>query len=317
MADERLPTYGGQAVIEGVMMRGSRAVAIAMRAPDGDIVIHTERLGRVYQSRLMDLPFLRGLVVLWDALGLGIRALTISANLQVEEEEQLEGPALYLTMALSLALAIGLFILTPAGVSHLVEANLGWSPWAGNLIEGVARLAILIGYIWLVGRMPDIRRVFAYHGAEHMTINAFEARADLTPDDVAGFSRLHPRCGTAFLLTVVVLSVILFSFLGPLPLVWRLLGRILMLPLLAALAYEYIRWTARHLDRPLVQLIVRPNLALQELTTREPTPAMLEVSIASFEAMRAAEEQFGRLGQDSKRGQPLEEEVALERAAES
>ncbi|MBN1146235.1 MAG: DUF1385 domain-containing protein [Anaerolineales bacterium] len=290
--EEKLPAYGGQAVIEGVMMRGAQYVAIAMRAPDQKIVVHTEPLSGIYKSKIIKVPFLRGLIGLWDALGLGMRALTISANLQSGEDEQIEGPALYLTLAISLGLAVGLFFLAPAAVGQLGERFLGMNAWWSNLLEGLIRLALLVGYIWAVGRVPEIRRVFSYHGAEHKTINAFEAGVDLTPESVARFSIEHTRCGTAFLLTLVLLSIVLFSLLGPLPMTWRLLSRILLLPVLAGVAYEYIRWTAHHVDSPLVRLLVKPNLALQHLTAREPTAEMLEVSIAAFCAMRSQESQM-------------------------
>ena len=289
---EKLPMYGGQAVIEGVMMRGSQAVAVAMRAPDQEIVIHTEPLSGIYKSKIIKIPFLRGVIGLWDALGLGMRALTISANTQSGEEEKLEGPALYLTLAISLAFGIGLFFLAPAFVGQLSERFLGFSAWWGNLLEGIIRLILVIGYIWIVGLMPDIRRVFAYHGAEHKVINTFEAGEELTPENAARHSLEHPRCGTAFLLTFVILSVFLFSLLGPLPMAWRLLSRILLLPVLAGISYEYIKWTANHLNSPFVRFIIKPNLALQHMTTREPSPEMLEVSIAAFNAMRAEEGQL-------------------------
>jgi uncharacterized protein YqhQ len=289
----RLPTYGGQAVIEGVMMRGSQSVAIAMRAPSQEIVIHTEPLTAIYRSRILKMPFVRGVIGLWDALGLGMRALTISANTQSGEDEKLEGPALYLTLGIALALGVGIFFLLPAGIGQVSEHYLGLNSWWSNLLEGLIRLALLVGYIWAVGQMADIRRVFAYHGAEHKTINAFEAGAELTPENVASFSLEHTRCGTAFLLTLVLLSVLVFSLLGPLPAGWRLASRILLLPVLAGVAYEYIRWTARHIDSPLVRWMVKPNMALQRLTTREPTPEMLEVSIAAFNAMRAREQGLG------------------------
>jgi uncharacterized protein YqhQ len=220
-----------------------------------------------------------------------MRALTLSANTQTGEDEKLEGPQLYLTLGISLLLAIGLFFLAPAAVGQLSERFLGWNAWWGNLLEGVVRLLLLVGYIWVVGKVPDIQRVFAYHGAEHKTINAFEAGADLTPENVSKFSLEHPRCGTAFLLTLVLFSVVLFSLLGPLPMAWRLTSRVLLLPVLAGIAYEYIRWTANHLNSPLVRLVVKPNLALQRLTTREPSLEMLEVSIAAFNAMHARERQ--------------------------
>jgi uncharacterized protein YqhQ len=201
--EDKIITYGGQAVIEGVMMRGQKAFAIAMRAPDGNIVIHKEDLASVYRSKLTKIPFLRGIILLWDALGLGIRALTLSANTQTGEDEKLEGPALYLTLGISLSIGIGLFFLLPAGLGGLGERYLGWNPWIANLTEGVVRLILLVAYIWAIGFMPDVRRLFGYHGAEHKTINAYEAGAELTPESVAEFSLEHPRCGTAFILTLV------------------------------------------------------------------------------------------------------------------
>ncbi len=286
----RFPLYGGQAVIEGVMMRGTHSVAIAMRGPDQQISIHKEPLGALYKNKIIKIPFLRGLVMLVDALLLGTRALTISANLQTGEDEKIEGPLLYVTLFISLAIGVGLFFLAPAALGQLSERFLRFGSWWGNLLEGLVRLGLLVGYIWIVGKMPDIRRVFAYHGAEHKTINAYEAGAELTPDNVEKFSTEHPRCGTAFLLTLVLLSILVFSLLGPLPFLWRMVSRILLLPFLACLAYEYIRWTANHLDLKIVQMLVKPNLALQHLTTREPGKDMLEVSIAAFNAMRADED---------------------------
>jgi uncharacterized protein YqhQ len=292
MNEQTTFNYGGQAVIEGVMMRGAKNVAIAMRAPDDEIVLHTEELGAIYQSNATKIPFFRGLVMLWDALSLGMRALTISANTQGDEEEQIEGPMLYITMAISLGFAVVLFFLTPATAGHFLGDWLKIeSAWLTNLIEGIFRILILIGYIWLISRMEDIQRVFGYHGAEHKVINAFEDGAELTPEVVQGYSIEHPRCGTAFLLTVMVFSVIIFTLIGPIDSIWlKLLTRIILVPVLAGISYEYIRWTARNLDSPFVRAIIKPNLALQHLTTNEPDSKMLEVSIASFNAMRALEE---------------------------
>ena len=287
--EDRIITYGGQAVIEGVLMRGQNACAIAMRAPDGSIAVHTEKLANVYRSKITKIPFLRGVILLWDALGLGIHALTISANLQTGEDEKLEGPALYLTLGLSFTLGVGLFFLLPAGLGGAAEHYLGWSPWLNNLAEGVLRLLFLVGYIWAISFMPDVKRLFMYHGAEHKTINAFEAGAELTPESVAKYPLEHARCGTAFLLTLVLLSILVFTALGPLPMFWRLVSRILFIPILAGAAVEYIRWTAKHLDNPFVQILIKPNLALQRLTTRAPELPMLEVAIESFHAMRKAE----------------------------
>jgi uncharacterized protein YqhQ len=290
--EDRIISYGGQAVIEGVMMRGKKAFAIAMRAPDGNIVVHKEDLAKVYRSRITQIPFLRGIILLWDALGLGMRALTVSANTQTGEDEKLEGPALYLTLGLSLTIGIGIFFLLPAGVGGLAEHYLGWSPFLNNLLEGILRLMLLIGYIWAIGFMPDVARLFGYHGAEHKTINAFEAGAELTPENVAKYPIQHARCGTAFLLTLVLISILVFTFLGPLPMFWRLASRVLLIPVLAGIAVEYIRWTANHLDSPIVQFMIKPNLALQSLTTREPDRSMLEVAIESFKTMRKAEQEI-------------------------
>lgn len=287
--NNKLPSYGGQAVIEGVLMRGKSSVAMANRAPNNEIVTYQEKLPSIYTSKLSKIPFLRGLIVLWDALGLGMRFLTLSANVQTGEDEKLEGPMLALTLAISITLGIGLFFLAPALVSGLLARYVPMSAWVSNLFEGLLRLAILIGYMWGIGKMPDINRVFMYHGAEHKTINAFEDGVSLTPENVEPYSVEHPRCGTSFILTLVLLSILLFSLLGPLPLHWRLLSRLLMIPILSGIAYEYIRLLSKYLDSPLVKLISKPNLALQKLTTREPSLDMIEVSIQAFNTMRSME----------------------------
>jgi uncharacterized protein YqhQ len=290
MASEKLPSYGGQALIEGVMMRGGSYLAAAMRTPEGEIVIQSEKLSGIYKSRIKNIPLLRGLVILWDALGLGIRYLTTSANVQTGEDEKIEGPALYLTLGFSLSLAVVLFFLTPAAVGYLGERFLGLSSWWSNFAEGFIRLGIVILYIWAIGKMPDIRRVFQYHGAEHKTINAFEAGVELTPENVLKFPLEHPRCGTAFLLTLIIFSILLFSALGPLPVGLRLASRVVLLPVLAMVAYEYIRFTAGKLNTPLVRFLIRPNLALQRLTTVEPDRSIVEVAIAAFQHMYALEQ---------------------------
>ena len=228
-----------------------------------------------------------------------MRALTLSANTQTGEDEKLEGPALYLTLGLSLTLGIGLFFLLPTsvggGVQHWVLQN-GMDDlfWLGNFVEGVFQLLLLIGYMWAIGFMPDIKRVFQYHGAEHKTINAYEAGAELTPEVVETFPIEHPRCGTAFLLTLVLFSIILFSLLGPLPFYLRVISRIVFIPVLAGISLEYLRWTANNLSNPFVKWLIKPNLALQLLTTRPPDREMLEVAIASFQSMRQAEAEMGK-----------------------
>lgn len=286
--EDRIITYGGQAVLEGVLMRGQKALAVAMRAPDGQIVVHTEKLSGLYQSQITKVPFLRGVILLWDALGLGMKALTLSANVQTGEDEKLEGPMLYGTLAFSLLFGIGLFFLAPYGVGKLGQW-FGLDVWSAAGLEGVFRLVLIIGYMWAIGQMADIKRVFQYHGAEHKTINAFEAGAELTPESVAKFPLEHPRCGTSFLLTLAVLSILFFSFLHPLPVLWQIVGRIVLIPVLAGFALEYIRWMANHLSSPFVRWLIQPNLALQKLTTREPDLKILEVSIRSFNEMMAVE----------------------------
>jgi uncharacterized protein YqhQ len=289
MTQERLPSYGGQALIEGVLMRGSHTVAAAMRTPDGKIAIHTEKLSKIYRSNLRKIPFLRGLILLWDALILGTHFLTLSANMQTGEDEKLEGPALYGTLAFSLLIGLGIFVVGPSalgsGIESLTKLSVGWV----NVIEGVIRLAVAVGYIWAIGKMAEIKRVFSYHGAEHKTINAFEAGAELKPEVVQKYSLEHPRCGTGFLLTIVIFSILIFSPFRSLEFWIRVPLQLVLIPAIACLAYEYMRWTANHLEYRWVRWIIWPNMALQHLTTREPSLDMLEVSIASFNAMIQAE----------------------------
>lgn len=291
--------YGGQAVIEGVMMRGSKALAVAVRNPAGAIVVHTEPLDtRIYGGRLARVPFLRGLTLLWDALGLGVKSLMFSAEVALEEEKKgaeaakvFEGPAQWGTVILSLTFSIALFFVLPTFLAHQLQRwfGLGQSQVAENFIEGLIRLTLLVGYIWLIGFVPDIKRLYGYHGAEHKTINAYEAGADLTPAEAARFPLEHPRCGTAFLLTVVVISILIYSLLPPLTIGARILSRIILLPIVAGIAYEFIRFTATHQNNSLIRLIIKPNLALQRLTTREPDQGMLEVAICAFEQVLAFE----------------------------
>jgi uncharacterized protein YqhQ len=288
--EERLPNYGGQAVFEGVMMRGKNTCSIAVRAPDQSIEIKSSPLSGLYTSNVSKIPLLRGLLALGDALVLGMQALTFSANVQADEDEQIEGAPLFFTLAFSILIGIGLFFLLPAGLTYWVESALQLNSAMSNLMEGLIRLALLIGYVGLIGLMPDIRRVYGYHGAEHKTINAYEHQAPLTVESVKTFSREHPRCGTAFLLTVVIFSIILFSLVGPLPIVQRLLSRILFVPVLAMFAYEYIRFTGKHAESPWLKPLIWPNLALQRLTTKEPDDLMLEVAIAAFEDMRSKDQ---------------------------
>jgi uncharacterized protein YqhQ len=281
----KLPSYGGQALIEGVLMRGSHYLAAAMRSPQGEIIVEKEELHGIYMSPLAKIPFLRGIVILWDALGLGTKYLTKSANVQTGEEEKIEGPALYGTLFISFAIAIAIFFLAPAAIAHALQTPLHLSVFWGNMVEGLIRLVLIILYIWAVGRMPDIRRVFSYHGAEHKTINAFEAGAELTPESVQKYSLHHPRCGTGFILILVVFSIIVFALLGPLSLVWRLITRIILIPVIAMVAYEYMRFIANHLDLAFFRWLSKPNMAMQRLTTVEPSLDMIEVAITAFKTM--------------------------------
>lgn len=281
----KLPSYGGQALIEGVLMRGSNYVAAAMRNPQGEIVVEKEGLQGIYKTRLAKIPFLRGIVILWDSLGLGTKYLTKSANVQTGEDEKIEGPALYGTLLVSFAIAIAIFFLAPAAIAHALQNPLNLSVFWGNMIEGLIRLILIILYIWGVGRMPDIRRVFAYHGAEHKTINAFEDGAELTPETVQKYSLHHPRCGTGFILILVVFSIIAFALLGPLSLAWRLVTRVVLIPVIAMVAYEYMRFIASRPDLPFFRWLSKPNMALQRLTTVEPSLDMVEVAITAFKTM--------------------------------
>jgi len=288
-------SYGGQAVIEGVMMRGAHKAAIAVREPDGGIAIHEQPLSAaLYRGRVTRTPFVRGVIGLWDALVLGTRALMWSANVALGEDEKVDfnGPLGYGTIIVSLAFGVGLFMLLPAAASTLVENvfSLQHASFVVNLVEGIMRLALLIGYIWAIGRIPDVKRLFGYHGAEHKTINAYEAGADLTPEVVQNYPIEHPRCGTAFLLTVAVVSVFVFSFLGRPDFFWLLLSRVLLVPVIAGIAYEFIRWTAKHMENRFVRWIIIPNLALQHLTTRQPDLTMIEVAIAAFKRVLISED---------------------------
>jgi uncharacterized protein YqhQ len=290
-------------VIEGVMMRGSQTMAIALRHPDGHIVVETEALNEaLYRGPISRIPLLRGLVMLWDALGLGTKALMMSADVAAGEEVSISGPVTWVTTLLGLGLGVGLFMVLPSFLVGLLE-NYIVSDVLSSLVEGLVRLCLVIGYIWAVGRMPDIQRVFAYHGAEHKTINAYESGAALSVDDVRRFSTAHIRCGTAFLLTVVVLTVLIFAPFNQPSLVWRMLSRIVLLPVIAGISYEILRLTARLADRPWMRTLIAPNLALQRLTTREPDDEMLGVAIAALKAVLADEGIISGTTQDAEGGQ--------------
>ena len=281
--------YGGQAVLEGVMMRGSRTMAVAVRHPDGHVVVKTEPLNeKLYTGPISRIPFLRGLIMLWDALGLGVKALNMSADVAVGEEGSLSGPVAWGTMIVGVGMGVALFMALPSFLAGLVAPYLP-SEWLISLIEGVVRLAIIIGYIGLISLLPDIRRVFAYHGAEHKTIHAYEAGVKLTVENVRTFTTAHTRCGTSFLVTTVILTFLLFAPFGRLPILWRIGSRIVLLPVIASVAYEFIRFTARYADRPWMRVLTTLNLALQKLTTRKPNDQMIVVAIMALKAVLKSE----------------------------
>ncbi|OGO05025.1 MAG: hypothetical protein A2Y73_09060 [Chloroflexi bacterium RBG_13_56_8] len=287
--------------MEGVMMRGENAWAVSVRAPSGDIVVHRDQLPVVvYRSRVLKWPFFRGLVGLWDALGLGMRALMWSADVALSEEEDVSfsGPLAWGTVAISLGLGIGVFFLLPTFLVGLVDRYVS-SPLLSNLGEGLVRLTLLIAYLWAVGRMPDIARVFAYHGAEHKTINAYEDGAPLDPVAVSRYPTAHTRCGTGFLLVVMLLFVIISTFIGRPPILLRLASRIVLIPLVAGISYELIKLGAKYYEKSaLVRLVLAPGLALQRLTTREPDEKMLEVSIRALQEVLASEEVAASVGEN-------------------
>jgi uncharacterized protein YqhQ len=285
--------YGGQAVIEGVMMRGAKHMAVAIRSPTGEIVIHSEPLNaRIYGGRIGKVPFLRGMIMLWDTLVLGMRALLFSADIALEEEEvEFSGPIAWGSVAFSLIIGIGVFLLGPLFLVGLVDRYIA-SSLVSNILEGLIRLAFFLIYVYAIGFIPDIRRVFAYHGAEHETINAYESGAPLEPGAVKVYSTAHARCGTGFTLLFAVIAILVFSLFGRPTLVLRILSRLVLIPVIAGLAYELIKFGAAHRDNPLIRaLVIKPSIALQSLTTQEPDESMLEVAIAALQRLLDMEDE--------------------------
>jgi uncharacterized protein YqhQ len=280
---------GGQAVMEGVMMRGATSWAVAVRLPAGEIEVVTHDAPR-WSERYSKIPLVRGVTTLAESLSLGFKALTWSTERQLPEEERLSKTTTGWALVLALVLFAAVFIVLPAlaarGLGRLIDANGVWL----HVTEGALRLGIFIGYIVLIGRLPDIRRVFQYHGAEHKAIAAYENDAELTPDAAQRFTTEHVRCGTNFLLTVMVITMLVYAFVGRPGWVILIASRLVLIPLIAGLSYEVIRFAAGHMRWRWVRILMRPGLALQRLTTRQPSLEQLEVAIVSLRAVMTAEQ---------------------------
>ena len=282
---------GGQAVIEGVMMRAPRSMAIAVRRPDGEIVVKRDEVVPLSERLpVVKLPIVRGAVALFSSLIIGIKALNFSANEAMteeqagEEKQELSSWAMAGTMAVAFGFGILLFFILPLYLTKLLTPLIGDSNIIFNLVDGVIRVAVFLLYIFSISRMNDIQRVFQYHGAEHKSIFAFEAGEELTVENVRKYSCLHPRCGTSFLLIVMLVSIVIFSLIPKLwPFYLKAGSRVVLLPLIAGVSYEFLKWTAKNDQSSLVKLIIAPGLALQRLTTREPDDSQLEVAIRSME----------------------------------
>jgi uncharacterized protein YqhQ len=274
--------YGGQAVIDGVMMRGRKAMVTAVRRPGGGLALETQPLAGIYSGRVRTTPLIRGIIVLVEVLVLGIKSLLYSANISLEEEEtEISGWLVWLLVIVSLGVAVVLFFMAPLFLTRLLDPYIT-SSLVFSLIEGVIRVAIFILYLELIALMPDIKRYFAYHGAEHKTVNAYEAGVPLEIEAVRKYDTAHRRCGTSFLFVVLIIAIIVFALVG-LPSLWlMILSRILLIPVIAALGYEVIYFSANHADNAIVRALAAPGLWLQSLTTREPDDSQLEVALSAL-----------------------------------
>tara|TARA_Y100000590_G_scaffold191202_1_gene217569 strand:- start:5695 stop:6582 length:888 start_codon:yes stop_codon:yes gene_type:complete len=274
--------YGGQAVIEGVMIRGMHIVSVAVRNPQGTISTHTEPISSWFNSFIRKIPFIRGVLVMAETLTIGMKALTYSANVAAGEDEEFGKGSIILMLVLSLSFAIGFFFLLPVfaskGFESLVDSNL-----LANILEGVIRLILFLLYVIIIGRTEDIRRVFMYHGAEHMAVHAYENGEKLTTESVSKYPTAHPRCGTAFLLVVMLVAIVVFAFIPRDPLWWLITSRIVLIPAIAAASYEAIRLSGVYSGNPLLKVISVPGLVLQRLTTRQPEPDQIEVAIVAMQ----------------------------------
>ncbi len=273
------------------MIRGQRHASVAVRRPDGTLAIKCEPLSQVYTGLFRKIPVLRGILVLAEMMTLGMRALMYSARVGAEAEgEEIGKGAMAATISFSVTFAIGLFFILPVLASRSIEGLLG-SEVLSNLAEGAIRMILFIAYIYLIGRMSEIRRVFMYHGAEHMTVHAQERGDSLDIASIRQYPTAHPRCGTAFLLTVMVVAIVVFTFVGRDPLWWLIVSRIVLIPVVAAVSYEIIRFSGFHSSSPLVRLITVPNLALQSLTTRDPDDEQIAVAVAAMDSALKADGQ--------------------------
>lgn len=279
------PNVGGQAVIEGVMMRGKTHVAVAVRQPGGEISVDVRPVNSISDRYpILKKPFLRGVVSLVESLVMGMKALAYSAQVSGDEDEKLDSKEMALTIAVSAGLAILLFIVIPTWSMRFLT-GITQDHMALNLAEGVLRMAIFLAYIAAISSMNDIQRVFQYHGAEHKTIYTYEAGLPLKVENVRPFSTLHPRCGTNFLMIVMLISMFIFTFLGWPSLLERIASRIILMPVIAGVSYELIRYAGAHTDNPLIRIAITPGLLLQKLTTRQPDDSQIEVAIASLKAV--------------------------------
>jgi uncharacterized protein YqhQ len=280
---------GGQAVVEGVMMRGERTWAIAVRTPEGDIEVETHEVP-TWGEKWVKIPLARGVMALAESMALGMRALTWSANRQIPEEEQISSKAMGWTIGVALAFFTAVFIVLPAVAANGLGDFLGLDGFWFHVAEGALRLAIFLGYLLAIGQLKDIKRVFQYHGAEHKAIAAYENDVELTAESAQRFDTSHVRCGTNFLLTVMVVTIVVYSFIGRPGWALLILSRILLLPVIAGLSYEVIRFAAKHMDKRAVRVAMKPGLLLQRLTTRQPSLDQVEVAVASLRAVLTAEQ---------------------------
>lgn len=286
--------YGGQAVMEGVMMRGQKATVTVVRRPGGGLATETRPLPTISTGWMRKSPLLRGVTILIEAMVLGIRSLLYSANIALEDEdegkdEKISGAIIWVMMTISMVMSIGLFFLAPLFLARLFDPYVG-SSLVFHLIEGLIRLTIFIAYIKLIGTLADIKRTFAYHGAEHKTINAYEDGAPLEIDAIKKYSTAHVRCGTSFILAVLVIAILVFALVGRTSLGIMVLSRIVLLPVIAAIGYEAIRFAANHPKHSLVKILIAPGLWLQRLTTREPDDSQLEVAKTALEGVLAIDQ---------------------------